>query len=556
MDRVTTNMTNGSTQAAARGGPSGKLAPAGIEAESQAEAHAEAQVGAFLDIGTNSVRLLLVRINQNDSFSILSQQKEVVRLGEDEFIDGYLRPEAMKRAALVCRSFAEMAHAYVADEIVAIATSATREARNQEEFLRLLREEAGLEVHTISGREEARLIYLGVASGFDLRDRRALFLDIGGGSTELILGSQREHEFLDSMRLGAIRLASLFFVPGEDGPVAPDRLALIQRYVRNASVRTLQRLGRHEADLMIGSSGTIENLADIAARRFLDRDRRPEDALELGQLREVIEMLCGLSLAERREVPGINPDRADIIIPGAVILETLMTGLGVEEIRVSDRGLRQGLIVDYLARTRPHMMAEMTVREASVLQLARRCHFDEPHARTVARLALELFDEAEAVGLHDLGAQAREWLQHAAMLHDVGGFLSYHNHHLHTYYVVRNSDLLGFDENEIAAIAATARFHRKGYPRKKHPEYAALSKRTRRAVRPISILLRMAENLDRSHAGLVEQVRLDRPKGEDHILMSLVSQADCQLELWGVQGTRRVFERAFHRPLRVRVVEG
>lgn len=519
-----------------------------------AASEGDARVGAFLDIGTNSVRLLLVRINANDSFTILSQQKEVVRLGEDEFIDGYLRPEAMRRAALVCRTLADMAHAYEADEIVAIATAATREARNQDEFLRLLREEAGLEVHTISGREEARLIYLGVASGIDLRERRALFLDIGGGSTELVLGSQQQPEFLDSMRLGAIRLTSLFFVPGEPGPVTADRYALIQRYVRNASIRTIQRLGEHGADLMIGSSGTIENLADIAARRFHGRDRAPSDTLTLEQLREVVQALCEMSLEERRSVPGINPDRADIIIAGSIILETLMTDLGMEEIRVSDRGLRQGLIVDYLARTRPGMLAGMSVRDASVLQLGRRCNFDEPHARTVARLALELFDEGEAVGLHDLGPQAREWLLHASMLHDVGAFLSYHNHHHHTYYVVRNSDLLGFDQNEIAAIAATARFHRKGFPRKKHPEYEVLGKRARRIVRPISILLRMAENLDRSHAGLVQHVRLDRPKGEEHILMSLVSDADCQLELWGVQGTRRVFERAFHRPLRVRVV--
>ena len=198
------------------------------------------QVTAFIDIGTNSVRLLLVRVNPNHSYSVLNQEKEIVRLGEGEFVDQYLQPKAMERAALVCKKFNEMAEACGAEEIIAIATSATREAANKAVFLRLLQQEAHLEVRTISGLEEARLTYMGLSSGHHLGSRQALFLDIGGGSTEVVVGDQTQHQVLDSLKLGAIRLTTLFFLPEEQGPVADERYALIRQYVRNAAVRTVQ----------------------------------------------------------------------------------------------------------------------------------------------------------------------------------------------------------------------------------------------------------------------------------------------------------------------------
>ncbi len=235
------------------------------------------QVIAFIDIGTNSVRLLLVRMNPNHSYSVINQEKEIVRLGEGEFVDQYLQPEAMQRAALVCQKFVEMARAYGAEEIITIATSATREAVNKAAFLRLLQQEAQLEVRTISGLEEARLIYMGLSSGIHLGQRQALFLDIGGGSTEVIVGDQAQHQVLDSLKLGAIRLSTLFFLPEEQGPVADERYALICQYVRNAAVRTVHQVRQYRLDLAIGSSGTIESLADIAAYRFLDRRREPDD---------------------------------------------------------------------------------------------------------------------------------------------------------------------------------------------------------------------------------------------------------------------------------------
>src|SRR5579871_4779176 len=282
---------------------------------------------AFIDLGTNSVRLLLVRINANHSYTVLSEQKETVRLGEGEFLRSTLQPEAMRRASLVCARFAESARSRGAAEVLAVATSATREAENRATFLRHLRRIAGVDVRVISGKEEARLIYLGVSSGANIGGRQTLFIDVGGGSTEVIIGDQQQHRFLDSLKLGAIRLSGMFFRPGDSSPVSSTRYARIQRYIRTRSVRTVERLKQFTVEQAIGSSGTILNLAEIAMRKAHKRGLVKGDVLTREQLREVVTLLCSLPLEERRKVAGINPDRADIIIAGAAILETLMQEL-------------------------------------------------------------------------------------------------------------------------------------------------------------------------------------------------------------------------------------
>ena len=514
------------------------------------------RVVAFLDIGTNSLRLLLVRINPQHSYTILSDQKETIRLGEGEFIDQRLQPEAMQRAVLVARKFAEMARSYNAEEIISVATSATREAENRDEFLRRLKREAHLDVHTISGPEEARLIYLGVSSGFHLSDQQALFIDIGGGSTELILGNQKDYLFLDSLKLGSIRLTSLFFLPDETEPVNPARYALLQQYVRNIAVRAVQELKNKSVDILIGSSGTLENLADIAIYAQHKRRRQRDDVVPYPQLKHTIEMLCSLPLEERRKIPGINPSRADIIVAGASIVDTLMTDLGLRELHISDRGLRDGLLMDYLSRSEnADLLAGASVRERSIYQLGRACGFDEKHSQEVARLALELFDSASDLGLHKFGEKERELLEYTALVHDVGTFLSYSNHQQHSYYLIRNFDLLGFDQLEIAVMATAALFHRKAMPsKKKHAEFAALDKPSQQMVRLFALLLRLAESLDRSHQGAVRHAYLCKSKPGE-IVLEVHSDQEIELELWGVQNHRQASEKLFRRKMLIEHIQ-
>lgn len=517
---------------------------------------ADGQMVAFIDIGTNSIRLLLVQIQPDGTYLAVTERKETIRLGEGEFETKRLQPEAMDRALVVCRKLSDMATASGATEIVAVATSATREAANRTEFLEKLKRQAGLDVHAISGREEARLIYLGVSRGENMDDKTGLFIDIGGGSTELIVGTQEHYRYLTTTKLGAIRLAGLF--PGDEcGRMKKEAYGQLKDYIRDVSIRSIQNIQKLWADelgLVIGSSGTIENLADIAARRFLKRSREPDDLLTYDQLQTVVKDLRKLTVEERKKVPGINSGRVDIIVAGAAILDVLLDDLGLREVRVTSRTLRDGLLIDYLSRTGvPEADAGLSIRQQSVLRLGRSQAFDEEHARRVMDLATQLFDSGLAAGIHELGAWHRELLSHAAMLHDIGTSLSYSEHNAHSYYFIRNADLLGFNQEEVDIIAATAYYHRKAYPRKRDVEYASLDEDSQQVVSVLGVLLSLAESLDRSHMGLVEDVSLTAD-GDGAIDIRLRTRHDAPLEMWGIHYHEKAVKRAFGRGIKLSVL--
>ena len=499
---------------------------------------------AFIDIGTNSVRLLVVGITDNKSYKVLRKEKAMIRLGEQEQTEQAIQADAIDRAVQVCGNLVEIAHSFGVSDIVAVATSAAREATNQHEFIERLSQEAKLDVRVVSGLEEARLIYLGVSRSLYLESNTALFIDIGGGSTELIVGDETSYRYLGSLQLGAIRLTESFFTSEDEGPISKDRYLLLRQYVYNRAIRALQALEKHSFDRVVGSSGTIENLADIAIRKFEGRRRQRTDVLRYDHLKQVIRDLRKLPLEERREVAGINPKRADIIVSGAAIIDVLMESLGVEELQVSDRGVQDGLLVDYLATKEHDLMSRpLNVRERSVLNLGRACHFDEPHARHISKLAIQLFDTARAAELHTLGDWERELLLHSSVLHDVGMFLSYTSHEAHTYYIIRHADLLGFDDTEIAIMATTGLFHRKKVPRKKHQQFSEMDKRSRAIVRVLSMLLSMAESLDRSHMGVITNAELSSTQGG--AALHLKANKNCDLEVWNIEQHREAFSKVF-----------
>ncbi len=504
------------------------------------------KVVEFIDLGTNSVRAAVVRLNPNFSFTILSLQKQVVRLGEKEYLTQELIPEAMERAVLVCKHFVTMGRSYGAEEFIAVCTSATREAGNQVEFLERLKAETGLEFKIISGLEEARLIYLGVSNSVDLGGKRATFIDVGGGSTEVIVGDQKNYQMLDSLNLGAIRLTTLFVPPEETGPIFPERYSLMKKSVRNKIVRTVQRVKKHGAEMAVASSGSAINLAQIAAKNFGGE----ASTLTLSKLKRTVALLSTKNLEERRRVPGINPERADIIIGGAAILETLMEELNVPEVRVSEGGLLDGMIVDYLSRIEGFPSYQsMGVRERSVLQLARSFGTDEVHAETIRRISLELFDTAKVEGIHTLGKDERELLGHAAYLHDIGDFISFADHQAHSYYIIRNAELLGFNQHEINVMANLAKFHRKKAAGKRSDE---LDEPSLAVLQQLSVFLKLAESLDRSHCGLIQHARFVYAD-KDKALLEILASGDCQLEVWGAESHAKGFRKVFHRELSLRV---
>jgi exopolyphosphatase/guanosine-5'-triphosphate,3'-diphosphate pyrophosphatase len=328
----------------------------------------------------------------------------------------------------------------------------------------------------------------------------------------------------------------------------------IQRYVRHHAVRTLREMQGYRLDLALGSSGTIRNVADVAVRRFYKRPLQQDDVLTYAHLRQVVTLLAALPLEERRKVPGLQPERADIILAGAAILDAFMQELGVLEIHVSERGLREGLLVDYLLKHQDaSLLAGLSVRARSVLQLGRACHFDEVHARTTARLALGLFDSAREMGLHRLGAWERELLEYTALLHHIGAFLTYTDYQAHAYYLIRHANLLGFDQKEIALMATTALYQRKALPRKRDAAFAALEARDQDIVRVLSVFLRLAKHLDRGHAGLVQQAWL-RPLDAGHVALHIHAAHDGQVEVWDLHKRAEAFKKVFGRGLVVSVL--
>lgn len=511
------------------------------------------RVVAFLDIGTNSVRVLAVRLNPGYSYTILSRQKELVRLGEGEFTGRrYLRRSAMDRTVLVCRHFAELARSFGAEQVIAVATSATREAENQRILLDRLREEAGLDVSVVSGKEEARLTYLGVSSGIHLDDRQAIFIDIGGGSTEIAVGGQKEFCFLDSKQLGALRISTLFPPSGAGGRIGRKDYAAMRSFIDETLVGTAQALQGIRIDCAFGSSGTIENLAEIAsrvyhpgesARRILKRD----------DLVKLIALLRSRSTEDRKKIPGMNPDRADIIVAGAAILESLMESLDLPEIHASDRGIREGLLMDFLEREEKEIpLRGLSVRRKSVLRLASLFRANEHHAAVTARLALALFDSSRDARLHALDERMREILEYAAILHDIGSYLSFDDHELHTYYFIRNGDLLGFSQAEVAMIANIAKYHRKYLSSRQAGAIVDLDRQSIREVQILANLLCLANSLDRSHTGVIADARITA-RSQREAEIELFSRNSCDLEVWGVSLHQKDFERTFHRRLKVTV---
>jgi len=514
----------------------------------------EEKILAFIDIGTNSIRLIIVRLNLNYSYTVLRQEKEVVRLGENEFKNHLLQPEAMKRAVLVCKKFVELATSFGAGEIIAVATSAAREAKNQAEFLKQMKNEAKLEVRVIPGKEEARLIYLGVSSGVHIGRRKAIFIDIGGGSTEIAIGDQTQQYYIDSFELGAIRLTTMFIQDGDIGHVPQDVYEKMKMYIKKRIFKTVQFIKSARIACAFGSSGTIVNLAEIAMNMQDRGDTGRNFVLSHKNLRKVVSTLCTLALDERKKIQGINPERADIIVGGAAILETIMEELGLEEITVSDRGIVHGMLMDYLSKCEGFpQFQEMSVREMSVLQLGRSCNINERHANAVISLALSLFDSSRRIGLHDLGEREKELLKYTSFLHDIGGFISFKSHHLHSQYIIGNTELLGFDQIEINIMANVARFHRKKLPKRNDPALAQLDEHSANTVIVLSMLLRIAEKLDRSHTGLIKKAEFTG-KNRTTVELAIRPEGSCELEVWGVESNLKAFEKLFRRKLNLNVI--
>ena len=506
---------------------------------------------AAIDIGTNSLHMIVANVRPDLSFEVIDREKEMVRLGAGG-LDGRSLTETARTAALqTLTKFRRLADSHKVDEIVAAATSAVREADNGGDFIAEVAAHTGIRIRVITGVEESRLIHQAAVYGVHMGGRPAVVIDIGGGSTEVSLGSASHVTHARSFKLGVIRMTERFV---RSDPITESDERRMVKHVNKEIGSYLDGIAGRRFERVIGTSGTILSLGSLAlseggasAPEALRNRHVPAKAIH-----RVRKRLTELDLDARLHLPALDPRRADIAVAGSILLDTILRRLVADDLTLCDFALREGLILDYIHRNTARIRKierYPDVRRRSVMELGDRCNYWSEHARHVARLALSIFDQTR--GVHGLDDRAREWLEYGALLHDVGNHISYERHHRHSYYLIKNGGLRGFEPAEVELIALVARYHRQAVPKKSHEGYSLLRGSERRAVRTLSAIVRLAEGLDRSHGQVVDTVDVV-PKGNEYVFR-LRTSGDAELEVWAAHRHAEPLQDVLGRTLRFEV---
>ena len=515
---------------------------------------AEPCILAAIDIGTNSIHMVVVRIDPHlSAFTIIAREKDTIRLGDREQKTGKLAPDAIERAIATLKRCKDLASSLDVHQIIAVATSATREAANGAQFLQQIQQEVGLKVDLISGLEEARRIYLGVLSGMDFQNLPHIILDIGGGSTELILADNHDARFLSSTKVGAVRLTQDFITTD---PISPQQFAVLRAYIRGMLERPVEELRQKlkvgEEVRMVGTSGTIEILMNLHAMEKLGEVPTPLNGYQLTrkEVRDLVKRLSTMNYGERFALPGMSDKRSEIILAGAVVLLESMNLLNQDKIVLCERALREGVIVDWMLShgfIQDRLRFQSEIRQRSVKKIAKKYHVALASGERVAKFSLSIFEQTKN-HLHNWTKTEKELLWVAAVLHNCGIYVNHGAHHKHSYYLIRNSEVLGYSENELEVIANIARYHRKSKPKKRHPDYIKLSEYQQLMVRQLSAILRIAVALDRRQIGAIADLecKYDPEYRTLHLhLFAASPDDDCALELWSLDYKKPVFEEEF-----------
>ena len=499
------------------------------------------RIAAF-DLGSNSFHLLIADARPDGTFEPVVTDKEMLRLGSTVAATGEIGPEGAAAAVDVIRRFRAMAESQRADEIVACATAAFREAADSLTVVDRIETEAGVKVRVISGREEARLIFDAVRTSVVIDPGPALALDLGGGSLEVMIGDGRGLDWATSLKLGVARLTA---EQVRSDPLSSGDARRVTAAVSKALSRVLPEIEKRRPRVAVGSSGTLETLIRLAATR---RDGKVPVSVNQLSVRDrdidsVGAWLLAMTSAERGALPGVDARRADLLPTGALLLTTFLEVTGVDEIVGCEWALREGMVLDAIGH---HTRAEWdpdpkAIRRDSVLNLCRRYRTNQAHAAKVARLAVELFDGMSVI--HDLTPADRELLELGALLHDVGEYVSTDGHDRHTAYLIQNGRLRGFRPSEIDVLSCLGRFHKRGTPKATFEPFARMKEAKQRRVTQLVALLQVADGLDRSHGGPVRDVHVYANR--DVVEVVVEADDDIDLELWGLRRKRDLFERVF-----------
>jgi exopolyphosphatase/guanosine-5'-triphosphate,3'-diphosphate pyrophosphatase len=508
---------------------------------------------AAIDLGTNSFHMIIVELLPDMSFLVIDRAKEMIRIGDGSITTKLLTEEAMRQGLETLTRFRKLAEQRGVEthHIIAFATSAIREAKNGGAYMETVSQKIGIRTSIISGDEEARLIYLAIRQAINIGTRKALMIDAGGGSVELMIGDSERLYLEESKKLGVARMYERFIK--HDPPTEKERAELEAFFIEQITpfATRAKSIGY---DMAIASSGTAEN---IAAMIFLQENGQAFESLNGNAFsrkafQKLYERLLPMKSSERRTMAGLDPKRADLIIPGLILFDVVFRLFNLKEIIISTFALREGMVIDYLSKHIEEFRlinAIPDVRRRSVIELARRCYWDEVRSTHIAYLALQLFDELQV--LHGLSAHERELLEYAALLHNIGYFISPSGHHKHSQYIILNGDLRGFSNDEIQVMAHIARYHRKSPPKPEHTTFQALSSKQKQVVRYGAAILRIANALDRTHRQNVRSVKAKISAKKIELRLTIMS--DAEIEIWAVHRVKEMFEDVFERTLIVSV---
>jgi exopolyphosphatase/guanosine-5'-triphosphate,3'-diphosphate pyrophosphatase len=511
---------------------------------------------AALDVGTNSFHLVVARDTPN-GFEVLTREKRNVRLGEGGGDMKTLSKDAMNRGIATLQHMKKVADAHGAT-IVAVATSAVREASNADEFVSRALEETGISIEVITGVEEARLIHAGVKQALPITDSRALLIDIGGGSTEVTISDHNVETFVRSFKVGAVRLTNRFFAGSAVHPAAPEACQSFIRSLIEPATRDIRECGHDIAIVTSGTAETLVKMCWLAERGELPRvmNGTTFSALELHAITE--KLVATANPQARLEIAGIDSNRADIIVAGALILNTMAQSFGITTFTYCDYALREGVLLEASRRIHPEFHEELRdITIESAMRLARRCASDMSHNIHVAYLACRMFDDISDFA--ELPTRHRLYLEAAALMANCGLVISHSKHHLHSYYIIRNAEIIGLTDNEVEMVAQIARYHRKSEPKLSHQPFASLSYADQGTVRLLSGILRVAIGLDRTHDGRCADIQIERKN--DSLHLNLYSQktdadnardSDMSLNVYAAQERIDLLERALNSSIEVR----
>ncbi|HXG82596.1 MAG TPA: Ppx/GppA phosphatase family protein [Pyrinomonadaceae bacterium] len=496
---------------------------------------------AAIDIGSNSLKLVIVEAAASDSFTVLLQERERVRLGHETLRNKFLSAEAVNLSAAAIAKFRSIADSREVDSIIAVATASVREARNAAEFVREVENRTGVHIDVLSSIEEARLIGVAASQFFGEETGSLLNIDIGGGSTELSLMKNGEPHKLFSMKLGAVGLTERFLLTN---PPRNREIKNLQTEIGFALEQPLRKIKDETWNVASGTSGTIVNLAGLL-NFSSNGNSAAKPHIQLKKLTALNKMTANLPLEERAKLPVISPQRAEVIVGGGQILEGVMRALGIETLEPCAYALREGVIIDYLrqieAESLPPVPDVENKKLRDVFAIGRRYNYEESHALQVADLAEKIFDALAPV--YNLKRHGRTLLSAAALLHDVGYHISHEAHHKHSFYLIKHSEMTGFSETEKNIIANIARYHRGALPKEKHLDFMQLSDKDRSLVARLGAILRLAEALDRGHENHVTGMKFKLDK--QNLSLKLLSDKDCTIERKAIELKKDLFEAAY-----------